>query len=339
MRESIEKVLTAATCILMGCTLGIVMTTSVIIGSSTTTSSADATVESEIQLGADKYTEILSLIENYFIGEDIDLTQINDAMADAIITALGDRWSYYISAEDYQAYIENINNAYVGVGITITAQYDDDGSFIGYLITEVLQNGPAEEAGVLAGDILIRVDGTDVTQITLSETKGLVKGEEGTTVDLTLFRDDGEITLTVGRRTVTTVPAEGQLLENGVGYIIIDNFDSGCYEAVKALIEELTEAGATSLLFDVRNNPGGLKSELTDLLDYLLPEGVIFHTLNYAGTEEIVTSDSDCIELPMAVLVNASSYSAAEYFACALQEYGVGIVVGEQTCGKGNYQV
>ena len=108
---------------------------------------------------------------------------------------------------------------------------------------------------------------------------------------------------------------------------------------MKQLVQELQSQGATSLLIDDRNNPGGLKSELTDLLDYLLPEGIVFHTVNYAGEEEIIRSDADCVDLPMAVLVNASSYSAAEYFACALQEYGVGTVVGEQTYGKGYYQV
>ena len=129
------------------------------------------------------------------------------------------------------------------------------------------------------------------------------------------------------------------MLADQVGYITIDNFDAGCAETVKALVEALKAQGATSLLFDVRNNPGGLKTELTDLLDYLLPEGTIFHTVNYAGEEEIVTSDAGCVDMPMAVLVNGDSYSAAEYFACALQEYGVAAVVGEQTYGKGYYQV
>ena len=166
-----------------------------------------------------------------------------------------------------------------------------------------------------------------------------MKGEEGTTVELTFLRGEQELTFQVERRAMTVIPAEGRLMPGQVGYIIIDNFDAGCAETVKALVEELQAQGAKSLLFDVRNNPGGLKTELTDLLDYLLPEGTVFHTVNYAGDEEIVTSDESCVDMPMAVLVNGSSYSAAEYFACALQEYGVGVVVGEQTFGKGYYQV
>ena len=164
-------------------------------------------------------------------------------------------------------------------------------------------------------------------------------GDPGTSVSLVFQRNGAPFPVTCERRALTLIPARGELLEDGTGYIAITNFDTGCAEAVIGLVEELRSQGARSLVFDVRNNPGGLKTELTDLLDYLLPEGVIFHTVNYAGEESIVTSDAENVDMPMAVLVNASSYSAAEYFACALQEYGVGVVVGEKTFGKGYYQV
>jgi carboxyl-terminal processing protease len=332
MSDNVKRILTAAACMVMGCALGVVVT---VTGFGQNIGAAS----DEIQAGADKYTEIMDLVDQYFIGDDVDLTAVNDAMASGVISGLGDRWSYYVSAEDYQSYVENINNAYVGVGITISAQYDEDGNLLGYGVSDVTQGGPAEEAGVLSGDLLVQVDGTAVQDITLTETKNMVKGEEGTTVDLTFLRDGETITLTVERRSLTLVPATGQLLDGSIGYIAIDNFDAGCAETVEGLVEDLQAQGATALVFDVRNNPGGLKRELTDLLDYLLPEGIVFHTVNYAGEEEIVMSDSSCVDLPMAVLVNGDSYSAAEYFACALQEYGVGTVVGEKTCGKGYYQV
>lgn len=292
------------------------------------------------QAGLEKYQEIMDLVDQYFIaGDDVDMTEVNDAMAAGIISGLGDRWSYYVSASDYQSYVSNINNAYVGVGITITAQNDDDGNLVGYEVTELGDGGSAQEAGVLPGDVLIKVSGNAVTDYTLAEVKTMVQGEEGTTVELTFLRDGEEKTFTVERRALKVVPAKGQLLEDSVGYIKITNFDGGCADAVIDLIKELQDQGATSLLFDVRNNPGGLKTELTKLLDYLLPEGTIFHTVNYAGEEEIVTSDASCVDLPMAVLCNGDSYSAAEYFACCIQQYGAGKVVGEKTCGKGYYQV
>lgn len=334
MNEHLRRYLTSAACLLMGVAVGVVVTLSTVTGARN-----QSTMGDEIQQGSAKYAEIMNLVDQYFIGEDVDPDAVNNAMAAGVISGLGDRWSYYISAEDYQAYLENINNAYVGVGITITAKNDEDGNLLGYEVTEVTKGGPAEAAGVLAGDVLTRVAGTAVADITLTETKNRVKGEAGTTVELTFLRDDQEVTLTVERQALTVIPAEGRLLEGGVGYIAIDNFDDRCAETVKGLVEDLKQQGATSLLFDVRNNPGGLKRELTDLLDYLLPEGVIFHTVNYAGEEEIVSSDAACVDMPMAVLVNANSYSAAEYFACALQEYGVGTVIGEKTFGKGYYQV
>jgi carboxyl-terminal processing protease len=330
MEERKSRYLTLAAGLLMGLAIGFV------VRYPTTEVQESA---QELSQGAEKYTEIMELVDTYFIGEDVDETQVNDAMAAGLVAGLGDRWSYYVSAENYQSYQDSINNAYVGVGITISAYSDEDGNLLGYEVTDVTQGGPAEAAGVQAGDILTTVDGTGVADITLTETKNMVKGEAGTSVTLTFLRDGTEIDFTVVRQSFTVIPASGKLIGDHTGYIQIDNFDSGCADAVIGLIEDLTEQGATSLLFDVRSNPGGLKTELTKLLDYLLPEGTIFHSINYAGQEEIVTSDEGCVSLPMAVLVNSSSYSAAEYFACAIQEYGVGKVVGEQTCGKGYYQL
>lgn len=333
MRRNAGRYLTVLACMIMGMALGTVITYTAMAGQHS------ASMAEEITAGSRKYEEIMNLVDQFFIGEDVDPTQVNDAMAAGVISGLGDRWSYYVSAEDYQAYMENINNAYVGVGITISAKNDEDGNLLGYEVSEVTSGGPAEEAGVEPGDVLIRADGADVSEISLEETKNRVKGEEGTSVELVFLRGDEEVALTVERRALTVIPAEGRMLAGQVGYITIDNFDFGCAETVKGLVETLREQGATSLLFDVRNNPGGLKTELTALLDYLLPEGTIFHTVNYAGDEEIVSSDASCVDMPMAVLVNGNSYSAAEYFACALQEYGVAKVIGEQTFGKGYYQV
>lgn len=275
MSATAKRYLGGLVCLIMGAAVGVVATYTTVTGRL----QGQSTMAQEIAQGTAKYTEIMNLVDQYFIGEDIDPTVVNDAMASGIISGLGDRWSYYVSAEDYQSYVENINNAYVGVGITISAKSDEDENLLGYEVSEVTAGGPAEEAGVLAGDVLTHVNGTDVTEITLTETKNLVKGEEGTTVELTFQRDEAQVTMTVERRAMTVIPAEGCLLDGNVGYIIIDNFDSGCAEAVKALIEALQSQGAESLLFDVRNNPGGLKAELTELLDYLLPEGIVFHTV------------------------------------------------------------
>ena len=128
------------------------------------------------------------------------------------------------------------------------------------------------------------------------------------------------------------------MLTDTVGYVRIVNFNTNCAEETIAQVEELRKQGADKLIFDVRYNPGGYVREMIEVLDYLLPEGVLFRDMDYLGNEGTEYSDADCVELPMAVLVNGSSYSAAEFFAAALEEYNWATIVGEQTCGKGYYQ-
>ena len=290
-------------------------------------------VHLEVGLKPTKLDQLEALIEECFIGE-ADQTVLEDAAADAMVQATGDRWSYYMSAEEYEAHREQSENAYVGVGITIQAM--EDGS--GFLILEVAAGGPAEEAGIQVQDLLIAVEDTDVRGMDITEVRSLVKGEENTYVTLKVLRKGVHTSLSVQRRRVQTPVATYEMLEDNVGLITIENFDERCAEESIAAIESLLEAGAQKLVFDVRYNPGGYADELVDLLDYLLPEGDLFRTVRYDGKEHVDTSDADCLEIPMAVLVNESSYSAAEFFAAALQEYGAGIVVGEKTVGKGYFQ-
>lgn len=280
-----------------------------------------------------KLSQLEHLIQERFIGE-ADLTAMEDAAADAMVDSLGDRWSYYIPADQYDTHTETMENAYVGIGITILAQ--EDGS--GFSIEAVTEGGGAEEAGLLPGDLLIGVAGEDVRGMDSNETRALVRGKEGSTVSVTVLRDGQELTFQVERRRFETPVATGELLENNIGLVTIENFDERCASESIAAIENLLEQGAQALIFDVRGNPGGYASELTELLDYLLPEGEIFHTVTYDGTENIEYSDDACLDLPMAVLVNADSYSAAEFFAAALQEYDAAVVVGTPTSGKGYFQ-
>ncbi len=283
--------------------------------------------------GVAKLNQLESLIEEKFIGE-VDETAITDAAADAMVAALGDRWSYYMSAEDYKAYKEQMANAYVGVGITIQVMEDDSG----FLIVQVTECGPAEEAGLLAGDVVVGVLDQRVAGWTTAEVRDLVRGKEGTFVEMTVLRGTEEITFSVERRSIETPVATATMLENRVGLVSIYNFDSRCAEETIAAIEQLQSQGADALIFDVRYNPGGYADELVKVLDYLLPEGDLFRTVDYAGHEEVDRSDADCLEIPMAVLVNGESYSAAEFFATALREYDYATIVGEQTVGKGYFQ-
>lgn len=280
-----------------------------------------------------KLEQLEDLIDRVFIGE-VDNGAIEDAAADAMVNALGDRWSYYMTAEDYLSYKEQMANSYVGIGVTV--QLRDDGT--GINVTQVTAGGPAEEAGVLPGDVIIAVEGQSIEDMTLTEVSALIKGEEGTTVNVTFLRDQERLELTVERRQIETAVATGTMLEGKIGLVKIVNFDSRCADETIAAVNALLEQGAQKLIFDVRYNPGGYKKELVAILNELLPEGLLFRSEYYDGTVTDDTSDADCIDLPMAVLVNGSSYSAAEFFAAALRDYDWATVVGTQTCGKGYFQ-
>lgn len=280
-----------------------------------------------------KLDRLEALIENRFIGE-ADTQAMEDAAAAAMVKATGDRWSYYISAKDYDTHREQEENAYVGVGVTIQPQEDESG----FLIIMVTDGSPAKEAGIEVNDLLIGVEDQDVRGMTTDEVGALVKGQEGTKVSLTVMRKGEHMTLSVERRRIEQPVAEGEMLEDGIGLVKINNFDARCAEETISAIEKLRSAGAKKLILDVRNNPGGFADELVKLLDYLLPEGDLFRSVSFDGKEQVDTSDENFLDMPMAVLVNGDSYSAAEFFAAALQEYEAAVVVGEPTVGKGYYQ-
>ena len=281
----------------------------------------------------EKIDEIMEYMDYYFVDE-YDESAMSDAAAAALVEANGDRWSYYLSADEYADYLETVNNAYVGIGVTILT--DEEAG--GMRIETVTAGGPAEAAGIQVDDIIVRVEGQSTLELGMDGTRAVVRGEAGTSVHLELLRNGETLELDVTRGTIETPVATGELLDGDVGYISIVNFDERCADEVIACIEDVTNAGAKALLFDVRFNPGGYQEELVKVLDYLLPEGVIFKSVDFRGNEETDYSDAACVDLPMAVLVNEDSYSAAEYFAAALQEYGAASVIGTATVGKGNYQ-
>lgn len=283
--------------------------------------------------GMTKLEQLEALILDRFIG-DADPEKMEDAAADAMVKALGDRWSYYIPASEYASYLERTENAYVGVGITIVHQEEP----AGLLIMTVQEGSGAEEAGLAPGDLIISIEDTDATQISAQEAKEIVRGEEGTFVRFGILRENAQLSFSVQRRHLLSVVAKGQMLEGNIGLITISNFDNRCAEETISAMESVLDEGAAALIFDVRHNPGGYASELVRILDYLLPEGDLFRTVDYLGNEHLDRSDAAFLDIPIAVLCNEESYSAAEFFAAAIQEYEAGIIVGTPTCGKGYFQ-
>ena len=284
--------------------------------------------------GNAKLDRLRSIIDEYYIGE-VDHAALDDAAAAAMVQATGDRWSYYIPASQLQSHQDSQANSYVGVGITITVREDGQG----FDIVQVAKGGGAEAAGIQPGDILTHVEGISVVAEGLDGASERIVGDPGTTVEVTVLRQDQSLDFTLERRRIQVEVVSWQMLEGQIGYIKIANFHSRCAsESIKA-IEELRGQGAKALIFDVRNNGGGYKDEMVRLLDYLLPEGPLFRSEDYSGAVEVDESDEAFLDMPMAVLVNANSYSAAEFFAAALWEYEAALVAGQQTTGKGHFQV
>lgn len=279
-----------------------------------------------------KFSAILSLLENNYI-DDTDMQAATDSAYAALVRSAADKWSYYMNAEQLKSYESYGANTYTGIGVTVRAEDQ------GFLIIEIAADTPAERAGLAAGDTIISVDGEEMSGKEISYLKSLIEQKRGGDITLgILYADGSQGAVALVSESIYSNPVRYELLEDNIGYIEIKNFESGCAQEAISAIESLIEAGAQSLIFDMRNNPGGKVAQLVELLDYLLPEGDIFISVARNGREEVQTSDAKCVELPMAVLINSNTYSAAEFFAAALSEYEAGVTVGEATTGKGRSQ-
>ncbi len=271
-----------------------------------------------------------------FVEPDADLEGATDKALSAFVDGLGDRWSYYLPAQRHQETIERRANSYVGIGVTVDSVSREEG----LLVQSVTRDGPADKARVLAGDVITAVDGVSIAGEGRETASDRIRGEEGTKVALSLLGEDGasrDVTCT--RATLHNASAQGRLLDDKVGYVQLSNFYSGSADSFQAEVDALLEQGAESLLIDLRGDPGGYVSELEQILDYLLPEGPVFTHKPRWWFKSVYVSDENCVDLPMAVLVNQHSYSAAELLAAQLRESVDAPIVGERTSGKGYSQL
>lgn len=282
------------------------------------------------------YIALRHKIASEYIGE-YDNKSLSEAALTAAVEALGDRWSYYLTPEQFAEYLNASNNRYSGLGINVSK----DEATGGLIVLSVYSDSSAERAGIVEGDIITAIDGTPLTgEITLSEAIALIDREIGQTVRLTLLGADGtERETDVIYTLIQTNPISFELLDGGIGYIKIENFEAGAAEGFNDAVDTLINDGAASFIFDVRNNRGGRVTELKTILDRLLPACEIFISVGKEGEEKITYSDDNELKAPAVVLVNGYSYSAAEYFAAVLQEYGRAIVAGQDTNGKSRSQI
>lgn len=272
-------------------------------------------------------------IRSYYLDE-IDEKQVEDYLYYGLIAGLGDPYAAYYNEEETQSMMDSSSGNYCGIGAVFSQNL-----VTGVVtVTKLYEGCPSYEAGLLPEDILYKVDGEEITGQDLTSVVTKIKGEEGTEVTLTMIRGEEEIDFTMKRQMIEVPTIEYELLDEQIGYIMISEFDGVTDEQFIAALTNLQDQGMKSLVIDLRNNGGGSVESVCNIADALLPEGAIVYTEYKGQDREARKSDSDCIELPMAVLINGSSASASEILSGALQDYGKAVIVGTQSYGKGIVQ-
>ena len=284
----------------------------------------------------DKLDKINSVISQYYLYEDeIDAEALVEGIYAGYTASLGDPYTTYYDEEATREFMKSINGEFGGIGATVSKKADEDE----ILISEVYEGSPAEQAGLKEGDVLLQADGHQVSGRDLDTVVSWISGEPGTDVELRILRDGEEMDVTVTRDIIETQTVEYEMKEDGIGYIRVEEFDKVTYDQFKAALDDLEGQGMDSLIIDLRGNPGGQLTTVTDMLKLFLPEGVIVSTKDKYGNTDEITCDGDHeFKKPLAVLVDGNSASASKYSARAIQDYGVGTIVGTQTYGKGVVQ-
>ena len=280
-----------------------------------------------------KLREIDRIAASRYVG-DLDAEAVADYAAVGYVAGLGDQWSSYIPADQYEQYRMNSEGQGCGIGVAVISTEDS------IRVNLVYDDSPAAQAGIEKGDYIVATAGLTVEADGADAVIDAIRGDEGTEVSVSVRKDgtDEVQELTMQRAVVTQKMAWGQMLDGSVGYIRIENFHDGAAAQFQSTLDGLLADGAQALVIDVRHNGGGRVKEMSEALDPLLPEGTIMTLRTKDGRETVYSSDEDMLDLPVAVLIDDQSISAAEFFAAALQEYDRATLVGTHTTGKGRAQ-
>lgn len=281
-----------------------------------------------------KIRQIEEMLDTYYV-EDYDKELAEELMYTGLVAGVGDPYTYYLSADSLAEQVEKNSGHFVGIGVEIYA--GDDGYIV---VSSVTPGGPAEAAGILAEDKITEVDGESIIGKTAADVSALVKGEEGTDVTLTIFREStGEVLeKTVTRQDIQVQTVSWRMMDDNIGYISITNFRENTYNQFKEALDTLEAEGMEKLVLDLRNNTGGLVKSAHEIGEELLPEGIMVYTMDKEGNREDTLCDDVYNDVPMVVLVNGNSASAAEILAGAIQDTGRGELIGTTTFGKGLVQ-
>lgn len=283
-----------------------------------------------------KINELSTYAKLYYY-EDVDEEALQDGLYSGLIEGLGDKYSVYYNEEDYQALQVSTTGQYYGIG----AGLSQDTNTMIVTIIRVYEGTPAETAGLKKDDVILSVDGTEGDSMEVTELVKLIRGEEGTTVHLEIYRPstDEYLSFDVERADITLPSVSSEMLENQIGYIRIDSFETDTAHQFESAVAELENQGMKAMILDVRYNPGGMVNSVVQILDDILPEGLLVYIEDKNGNRQEYTSDgSTYMDYPIAVLVNEDSASAAEILAGAIKDYEYGTLIGTKTFGKGIVQ-
>lgn len=282
-----------------------------------------------------KMGELADLIDQYYY-EGVDTDAVAEGIYMGMLSGLGDPYSNYFTAEEYSSFNESTTGIYYGIGVVL--QQNAETKAVTAL--HVYPGTPAEEAGVKDGDMIVKIDDTEVNGQELTELVTMIKGEEGTKVHLRLAREGKKdyVETDVERRQIAVPTVQYQMLEGDVGFIQITEFSESTMEQFEEALASLQGEGMKSMIVDLRDNPGGVLQTVCEMLDKLLPKGLIVYTEDKYGSRSNYESDEACMDIPMAVLINGNSASASEIFAGAVKDYKYGTLIGTKTFGKGIVQ-
>lgn len=288
----------------------------------------------EIKRYKDKYEKVDELWghiekEAYSLPKDEDLI---NGLCDGIMAGTGDKYSSYMTKEEYEQYETSLSGSFEGVGIYFSA--DDDGNFV---IAGTAPDSPAEKAGIKEGDIIKLVDGKEYDNA--DKAAAAIRGKKGTKVKLTIARGDNEKVYELTRDKIVNETVESKMLDGGIGYIKLTEFDDNTDEDFKTALDEIEKKGAKGFILDLRNNGGGLVDSSANIADELLGKGVITYMEDRSGHKEYFKSDEAKTRLPYVILVNGYSASASEILTAAVKDNGQGKIVGTKTYGKGVVQI
>ncbi len=289
-----------------------------------------------VQLGGypsgDMVTRARRIIEENYVNPltDEQRTKMNDTAIAGMVYSLGDQYSSYLNTEALEAYEEDKKESYVGIGVSVN--FDSENNVM--TVVSPYDGSPAQTAGILPQDVIKKVNGVTVTADTYDSVIEDIKNGEGDSVELTILRGGEERVFTVKREEVKRQSVTHKMFADRIGYVRISEFIHNTADDFEAALSDLKERGMQALIIDLRSNPGGYADSVLKMTDSLLPKGVIAYLEDNKGQRQYFNSDDNCLDMPMAVLINQGTASASELMAGSLKAHGLATVIGEKSYGK-----